>query len=295
MANKTNFILKIPLFLQLMRLHQPTGIWLLLWPCWWSITLSSASSYPDFYLLALFALGAIVMRGAGCVINDIIDREIDAKVARTKNRPLASGRLSLKEAFIFLAILLLIGLFIISQLNIFSIIAGFIFFIPVVIYPFMKRYIPWPQVVLGFTFNAGAIIGWTAVTGRIEEPAVLLYIGSLFWTIGYDTIYAHQDKKYDEQIGVKSTAVAMRDNTKIFVTLFYLLTIIFFTIAGSMVFQSHNIIFYSSMIIALAHLMWQVRTVNLDNPTDCMNKFRSNKYFGWIVFTGIIMEKMLNS
>ncbi len=285
---------KIILYLKLMRLHQPTGIWLLLWPCWWSIALTTQSHFPSLTLLGLFLLGAIVMRGAGCVINDIIDRKIDAQVVRTKNRPLASGALTLSDALILLAILCFIGLFVLVNLNIAAIIIGFLFFIPVCVYPFMKRWIAWPQIFLGLTFNAGAVVGWAAVSGwEIPLSALILYLSGIFWTLGYDTIYAHQDKKDDMRIGVKSTAVNMREKTKSYIYAFYLIEIMLLIVVGWLVFTVPPYVFYGGVGVAFGHLMWQVKSADLDNPMDCMNKFKSNVMFGWIVFFAIVGEKYI--
>lgn len=285
---------KIGLYLRLMRLHQPTGIWLLLWPCWWSIAMATEKPFPDIYLLGLFAIGAIAMRSAGCIINDIIDRDIDAKVERTKNRPLASGALSVMNAAWLAVVLITFSCVILYYLNWPARIASVLFFIPVIIYPFMKRIIPWPQVFLGLTFNAGGVVGWAAAKGAIEYPALAIYAAGFFWTLGYDTIYAHQDKKYDRKIGVKSTAISMNNNTKPFVAVFYLLMIIFLMIAGSLAFPHHNLVFYGSLILALMQLLWQIKTVNLDDPRDCMRKFKSNSFFGFIIFAGILIEKTLS-
>ncbi len=239
-------------------------------------------------LLVLFAPGAVIMRGAGCIINDIIDRKIDAQVERTRNRPLASGELGLHHAFGLLAVLLVLGLVILLQLNSTAIIYGLVFFIPVVIYPFMKRYIAWPQAFLGITFNAGAIIGWAAVAGELEPPALLLYAACFFWTLGYDTIYAHQDRKYDAEIGVKSTAVSMGRHTKKYLALFYVIMVVLLFIAGRLAYDGYNYIYISGLVLAAIHLAWQVLSVNLDKPEDCMRKFRSNGHFGWIVFIAIV-------
>lgn len=255
--------------------------------------MASQELFPDIRLLGIFAIGAIVMRSAGCVINDIIDRKIDAEVARTKGRPLASGALSLRNALWLLLMLLVAGAVILNSLNINAIAFSLMFFIPVFIYPFMKRIMAWPQIFLGITFNAGAIIGWVAVTGSISYPAIAIYVAGFFWTLGYDTIYAHQDKKDDSKIGVKSSALSMNEKTKMFVSLFYLAMVIFLMIAGRLVFNYHNVLYYFSLLIALVHLIWQVKAVDLDNPDDCMRKFRSNAKFGWIVFIGILLEKSL--
>jgi len=281
-------------YLRLMRLHQPTGIWLLLWPCWWSIALATDKPWPDVYLLGLFFIGAVVIRGAGCVINDIVDGHIDAKVERTKDRPLASGKLTRLNALWLLAILLSIGLVVVLQMKLIVLALSLLAFIPVIAYPFMKRLIAWPQLFLGATFNLGAIVGWAAATGSINVYPVILYLACFFWTLGYDTIYAHQDKKDDSKIGVKSTAVSMGNKSKIYIASFYFIMILLLMMLGSKIFVHHNLVYHSSLLLGLFHLAWQVKTVNLGKPESCMRKFRSNTVFGWIIFFGILVEKRLS-
>lgn len=291
MARVKFYLYKFILLLKLMRLHQPTGIWLLLWPCWWSIAFSSPDPWPSPFLLAAFAIGATVMRGAGCVINDMVDRKIDAQVARTKERPLASGALSMRDAWWLLLVLLALGLSVVVQLNRLAVVVGFLFCVPVVIYPFMKRYLRWPQLVLALTFNAGAIVGWAATAGTIPPEAWLLYAACFFWTLGYDTIYAHQDKRDDVRIGVKSTAVALGERTRSYVTGFYLVMVTLLSALGFAALQQGFLIYFASLGLALAVLMWQIRKVELDSPEDCLRRFRSNARFGWIIFLGIIAQR----
>ncbi len=281
---------KLALHLLLMRLHKPTGIWLLLWPCWWSIGMASTRPYPDIKYIALFAFGAIVMRGAGCVMNDIIDRDIDRNVARTKTRPLASGALSVREALWLLAVLLAFGFIILLELPPLAILLGIASLAPVAAYPYMKRIFAWPQLFLGFTFNMGALVAWSAAANSLNIAALVLYAACICWTLGYDTIYAHQDKMDDEKLGVKSTAVALKEHTRIMVSLFYLAMIILLMLAGTL--QGIGGFFYYSLIPAALHLAWQVKTVKLEDPKSCFRKFRSNGWFGWIIFAGILAEKM---
>ena len=278
-------------YLQLMRADRPIGTWLLLWPCLWSILLAShyygdVDLVPNLELLILFSVGAFVMRGAGCVVNDLWDMEADAKVERTKSRPLPSGRVSVLGALIFLAILGLIGLFILLQLNHFTQIVGAASLVLVVIYPLMKRITYWPQLILGFTFNWGALLGWAAVSETIELPALLLYAGGIFWTLGYDTIYAHQDKEDDEAIGVKSTALRFGNQSRIWIGGFYTLTAILFLCAGWK--ADLGPIFYLAMIIAISHLAYQVKTLNIDDREACLKLFKSNHHFGVLVFLSIL-------
>jgi len=265
-------------YLRLMRLHQPVGIWLLLWPCCWSIALA-ANGTPPLSLLALFALGAVTMRSAGCIINDMADREFDRQVERTQNRPLASGELSMRQAGILLAILLLIAAALAFMVGPAAILWGALSLIPVAIYPFMKRISWWPQLFLGLTFNWGALMGWAAVRGGIEWPAILLYTGGIFWTLGYDTIYAHQDKADDARIGVKSTALRLGLRTKPAVALFYAAALFFWAIAGA------NL---PLLLPVAAHSLWQVYSVDLDTPSSCRRAFKSNAWLGALVFLSFL-------
>ncbi len=279
---------KVHALLRLMRLHQPTGFWLLLWPCLWGIALASPG-VPDPLLLLLFTLGALVMRSAGCVINDLVDRNIDGHVERTKTRPLVTGEVSAREAMQLLGLLLLIGTVIVLNLNKTTILLGLAAMLPVCLYPFMKRITHWPQLFLGLVFNWGALMGWTAVTGHVGLAAIALYIAGISWTLGYDTIYAHQDKRDDARIGVKSTALALKTNTKLWLERFYKTTAACLLLASAL--TKISMYFYSIWILAAYHLYWQVQKVDLDNPADCMAKFRSNALFGAIVFVAIVIGK----
>ncbi len=275
-----------------MRLHQPTGIFLLLWPCWWAIGFATSKNF-DLYVLALyfvFGLGSIIMRSAGCVINDIIDRDIDAKVERTKNRPLASGELKLHHALILLAILSAVGLSLLLTLNPLTIMIGCASMILVIAYPFMKRFTYWPQLFLALTFNIGAIMGWTAWHEEISTSAVMLYIAGIFWTLGYDTIYAHQDKADDEKAGVKSTALRFGKDTKTYVSIFYMLVIFFLYTVGR--YQNMGNFYYLMLMFGMFLLFRQVTNLNIDNAEDCMKKFKSNRLFGAIIFAGIVFENL---
>ena len=274
-------------YLRLMRLHQPTGIWLLLWPCWWGIALA-LQGLPPLRLLLLFALGAVLMRGAGCIVNDIADREFDSQVERTKNRPLASGELSLKAAIILLMLLLVAAACVAFALG-WSVVLWAILSLPLVItYPFMKRISWWPQLFLGLTFNWGALMGWVAVRGAIEWPAVMLYIGSIFWTLGYDTIYAHQDKRDDALIDVKSSALRLGDKTKTAVGGFYLLAVIGWVLAGWLAGRGMGL--FIVLLLAQLQLGWQNCNVDLDDPDSCRRMFKSNTWLGALVFAGFLIS-----
>jgi 4-hydroxybenzoate polyprenyltransferase len=271
--------------LRLVRADRPIGTWLLALPCWWSISLASPT-WPDLRLFILFAIGALVMRGAGCTINDIIDRKLDACVARTSSRPIASGEISVLKAIIFLGFLLGFGLIVLLQFNAFAITLGITSLILVILYPFMKRLTYWPQLFLGFTFNWGALLGWAAVTGTIATPAIILYFAGVFWTLGYDTIYAHQDKKDDILIGVKSTALKLGDTTTMWLFGFYTTTVILLLLAG--VLANLYWPFYLGLFLGSLQLVWQIKSINITDPKNCLSRFKSNRNFGLIIMAGII-------
>jgi len=272
-------------YARLARLDRPIGTWLLLFPGWWGITLAGPR-WPDPMLLALFALGAVAMRGAGCTLNDIADRHYDGQVARTRLRPIPSGRVSVMQAAIFMAAQLAIGAAILLSLNRMSILLGLAVLGLIATYPYMKRITYWPQLFLGLNFNWGALLGWTAVTGSLSWPPVLLYLGGIFWTLGYDTIYAHQDKEDDARIGVKSSALALGERTRPFLILFYSAASALWIAAG--ITAGLSAIFLLGLALAVLQLGWQAVRVDIDDPIDCLKKFRSNRLVGWLVFAGII-------
>jgi 4-hydroxybenzoate polyprenyltransferase len=275
-------------FAVLARWDRPIGTWLLLWPCWWGLAL--APGWPDLRLLALFGLGAIAMRGAGCVVNDLADRDLDAKVERTRHRPLASGRLSVAQALTFLVLQLLVGLAILLSFNHFTVLLGLASIPLVIVYPFMKRITWWPQAVLGLTFNWGALVGWSAVTAGLAAPALVLYAAGFFWTLGYDTIYAHQDKVDDALIGVKSSARRLGARTVPWLWLFYGTALALIGAAGWLVAMGPG--FYLMLVLAGGHLAWQVRTIDLDDPMSCLRRFRSNRELGLLVFAALLAGKV---
>ena len=269
-------------YMRLARMDRPIGTWLLLIPCLWGVALAF-DSWPDVILIVLFAVGAMAMRGAGCTINDIVDRDIDAKVARTATRPIPSGEITVKQAYVFLIVQLLIGLAVLAQLNTFAALLavssiGLVFF-----YPFAKRFTNWPQLVLGLAINWGALVGWAAVTGNLDWPAVALYVGGVFWTLGYDTIYAYQDKEDDKKIGVKSLTFVLGDKPKAWLLSFYAVTAAMVLLSGYL--ADVHVWFFAGAAFCAIHLIWQVHTVDLTEPAQCSAKFLSNRDFGLALFT----------
>ncbi|MEQ8951317.1 4-hydroxybenzoate octaprenyltransferase [Parvibaculum sp.] len=272
-------------YARLARLDRPIGWWLLLLPCWWSVALAS-EGWPSLILLALFLIGAVAMRGAGCTWNDIVDRDIDAAVARTRLRPIPSGAVSVKAAWAFLLAQCLVGLAVLLTFNSFAIALGFSSLLLVAIYPFMKRITHWPQFVLGLAFNWGALMGWAAVEGSLSAAPVLLYLGAVAWTVGYDTIYAHQDKEDDALIGVKSTALKFGAATKNWLWFFY--GVMMVALVGAGAAAGVGFFFYPVAALAGALLVWQIVTLDIDDPARCLRLFRSNRDFGLIVFAAIV-------
>ncbi len=274
-------------YLQLMRLDRPIGTWLLYWPCVFGLFLGAAADerrfveWRDLYYVLLFGVGALVMRGAGCTFNDIVDRDIDAQVARTRGRPIPSGAVSTRQAAMLLVVLCLIGLGILLQLNWFAVGLGAASLLLVAGYPFMKRITWWPQAWLGLTFNWGALLGFAAQTGRLDTGDALLYAGLFFWTLGYDTIYAHQDKEDDELIGVKSTARLLGNDSRKWILRFYAVA---FTLVLAAGFTEHaGWPFAFVMLAAGAHMLWQVRRLDIASPGNCLALFRANRETGALI------------
>ncbi len=273
-------------YLRLMRLDRPIGTWLLLLPCWWSAALASFGA-PSIPMMALFMTGAVVMRGAGCTYNDIVDRDIDARVARTATRPLPSGQISVRAAWLFLIAQLAVGLAVLLQFTPFTILVGAAALLLVAAYPFMKRFTYWPQAWLGLTFNWGALVGWAAVTDHIEAPAIWLYVGGIFWTLGYDTIYAHQDREDDALVGVKSSALALGSYTKPALIVFYLIAMACF--ATAILSPLASMWTWVLLTVAGLHLAWQIVTLEIDDPANCLRRFRANRDFGLLMLAAILM------
>lgn len=278
-------------YLRLARIDRPIGWWLLLLPCWWSTAvaaLAQRSSWPDIKLIVLFLIGAIVMRGAGSTWNDILDRKIDAQVERTRNRPLPSGQVSAKAAFAFAVFLSFIGLAVLLQMNRFAILTGVASLLIVAIYPLAKRVISMPQFVLGLAFSWGALMGWAAVFGSLDWRPIVLYAGTICWVIGYDTIYAHQDRRDDAIIGVKSSARLFGEKTKPALTVLYSATIVLIGIAT--VFSGGGIISLIGLAAFAAHLSWQLITLDANNPAYCLKLFRANRDAGLLLFAGLALD-----
>ncbi len=277
-------------YARMARFDRPIGTWLLLFPCWWSIALATPG-WPSLWLIALFGMGALIMRGAGCTFNDITDRNFDGMIARTADRPIPSGDVSVLQAVVYMLALGLIGLAILLQFNSFAVGVGAASLVLVVIYPFMKRITYWPQFVLGLTFNWGALLGWAAVRGDLQTPALILYVAGIFWTLGYDTIYAHQDKEDDLLVGVKSSALKLGDNTRPWLYVFYGLAITLVGVAGWQVGLTWP--FYLGLALAGVQSFWQAWDIDIDNPHDCLAKFKSNRLFSWLILGGIIAGQLV--
>ena len=285
-------------FIRLLRLDRPIGTWLLAWPGLWGLAFAYHSKlgiptptndqWSAPVLFGLFLLGAFLTRSAGCVFNDIADRKIDAQVARTKERPIASGALSVKTAFLILAVLLGGAALILFQLNWLTIYLGLFILVPILIYPFMKRFTYYPQAMLALCFSWGALMGWTAVKNQIEPAGLLVTLAAFAWTMGFDTIYAHQDKQDDAIIGMKSTALKFGDATKAWLIFFYTITLVSLLVAGALV--GAKVIFFTSLAMASLHASWQISTLNINNPTNCLTRFRANGLFGLIIAVGICLD-----
>jgi 4-hydroxybenzoate polyprenyltransferase len=277
-------------YLRLARLDRPIGSWLLLMPCWWSVGLAAvhARESVNLWHLVLFLIGAFAMRGAGCTWNDIVDRDLDGRVERTRSRPIPSGQVTVAAAAGFLALQALVGLAVLQQFNRFTIYVGLASLAVVAVYPFMKRITYWPQIVLGLAFSWGALMGWPATFARLDPPALLLYAGAISWVIGYDTIYAHQDREDDALIGIKSTALLFRERTKPMLALFYVLAVVLIAFAGFS--AGAGMIFALGLLAFALHLAWQIARLDVDDPVNCLAVFKSNRDAGLILFAGLALD-----
>ncbi|KAB2682197.1 MULTISPECIES: 4-hydroxybenzoate octaprenyltransferase [Brucella/Ochrobactrum group] len=287
-------------YAQLARWDRPIGWQLLLWPCWWSAALVAGAGakpgdgawavLPSFWHLFLFLIGAIAMRGSGCTYNDLVDQDIDDKVDRTRSRPLPSGQVTRGQAKLFLVLQALVGLVVVLQFNWFSIGLGIFSLLIVAAYPFMKRITDWPQFVLGLAFSWGALMGWGAVEGSLSLAPVLLYIGAILWTIGYDTIYAHQDKEDDALVGVRSTARLFGKHTKTALMILYGGAIGFFAAAFAVAEVPMPAL--AGLLAAGVHLYRQIIVLDIDNPDQCLKLFKSNNIVGWLIFLGLVFGSL---
>ena len=285
---------QINLFIELTRLKKPIGFMLLFWPCTWGLTLAydfSNNLNNYFFYLTLFFLGSVLMRSAGCIMNDILDRDFDKKVSRTKNRPIASGEISVKLGLLYVIFLCFLGLLVLLNFNNLTIILALGSMPLAFSYPLMKRYIYWPQLFLGITFNYGLILGWACMKGQVDLVAIIFYFGAIFWTLGFDTIYGYQDIKDDEIIGVKSTSIKFKNNPKKFLVLCYLIFMI--SLIGIGVLMKFNSLFYFFLTMPILHLFfYQIYNFDSRNPKNCLNIFKSNNLLGLIVLFNILVGKV---
>ena len=285
---------KLNLFIELTRLKKPIGYMLLFWPCLWGLTIAYdfSGELLNFYKYIIFFLaGAILMRSAGCIINDISDRNFDKKIERTKFRPIASGKISIKLALFYASTLCLLALLILNNFNFFTIVLA-IRSIPLAFtYPLIKRFTHWPQLYLGITFNYGIILGWTSINPEIDIKPLIFYFGAIFWTLGYDTMYGFQDIKDDEIIGVKSTSILFKNNSKMFLNIVFFLFVVFYLTMGFL--MKFNLAFFILSIIPISHLfLYQIKKFDPLNPDICLSTFKSNNLFGLIIFANLLIGKI---
>ena len=291
---KLNLMKNLKLFIELTRLDKPIGYMLLFWPCVWGLTLvydfnSEINTY--FKYLIFFLLGSILMRSAGCIVNDIADKKFDQKVERTKNRPIASEKISIKLALLYALVLCFCAFLILINFNLFTIVLALASMPFAFSYPLMKRFTYWPQLFLGITFNYGLVLAWISINNSISLTPILFYIGAIFWTLGYDTIYGYQDIKDDEIIGIKSTSIKFKNNPKTFLTLCYSFLLISLILIGAL--MSFSNIFYLFLIIPFCHLFfYQINFLNINKPEDCLKIFKSNNVLGLIVCINILVGKL---
>tara|TARA_Y100000741_G_scaffold364202_1_gene354440 strand:- start:1210 stop:2073 length:864 start_codon:yes stop_codon:yes gene_type:complete len=282
------------LFFELTRLKKPIGFMLLFWPCAWGLTLaydfsSGLSNY--FFYLILFFFGSVLMRSAGCIVNDILDKEFDAKVFRTKDRPVASGKISISLAIFYSVLLCLLALLVLLNFNYFTIILALGSMPLAFTYPLMKRFTYWPQLFLGVTFNYGLILGWTSIKGQIDLIAIIFYIGAIFWTLGYDTIYGYQDIKDDEIIGLKSTSIKFKKEPYTFLFSCYSIFLLSLIMSGYFMKLNEISLFIFGLLL-IQMFYFQLKKLNINNPSSCLKIFKSNNYLGLIIFFGLLIGKI---
>ena len=284
---------QLNLFIELTRLRRPIGFMLLFWPCAWGLTLAydfTLNNNKYFFYLILFFLGSVLMRSAGCIINDITDKEYDKKVERTKNRPIASGSVSVKLGIIYSIILCIFAFIVLINFNLLTILLALGSMPLAFSYPLMKRYTYWPQLFLGITFNYGLILGWVSISNNLGIAPIIFYTGAIFWTLGYDTVYGYQDIKDDEIIGVKSTSIKFKKNPKKFLNLSYMIFVTCFLLTG--IIMNYNLIFFIFAIIPLGHMfIYQIKNLDISKPNICLKIFKSNNLFGAIILTNILVGK----
>ena len=285
----------IKLFIELTRLNRPIGYMLLFWPCLWGLTIAYNfdSELGKFYFYSLlFLLGSMLMRSAGCIVNDIVDKNFDKKVERTKNRPIASGKVSVKSAIIYSFVLCGLAFLVLINFNKFTILMALLSMPLAFTYPLMKRFTYWPQLFLGITFNYGILLAWISINNSINLVPIIFYFGAIFWTLGYDTIYGYQDIKDDEIIGVKSTSIKFKNSPKKFISLCYIFFFLSLLLVGYL--MNFKILFFISLIITFFHLgFYQIKNLEVSNPNMCLIKFKSNNLLGLIVFINILIGKII--
>ena len=285
---------ELNLFIELTRLKKPIGFMLLFWPCAWGLTLAYdfSNNLNDYFLyLSLFFLGSVLMRSAGCIVNDISDKELDKKVKRTRNRPITSNKVSVRLAIFYTILLCSLAFLVLINFNELTIILALASMPLAFTYPLMKRFTYWPQLFLGITFNYGLILGWTSVTSEVSIAPIILYLGAIFWTLGYDTIYGFQDIKDDEIIGVKSTSIKFKNNPKKFLLICYSILILSILITGLL--MNFNLLFFISLIMPILYLfLYQIQKFNSEDKENCLRIFRSNNLFGVLVLINIFIGKI---
>ena len=286
---------QLNLFVELTRLKKPIGYMLLFWPCAWGLTIAydfSLNKYDYFFYLLLFFLGSVLMRSAGCIVNDILDRKFDKRVLRTKDRPIASGRISVELAIFYSGFLCIMAFFVLINFNLFTIIIALASMPLAFTYPLMKRFTYWPQLFLGITFNYGLILGWTSINAEINLIPIIFYFGAIFWTLGYDTIYGFQDIKDDEIIGIKSTSIKFKSNPIIFLYLCYTIFLSSLILVGFL--EEFSKLYFVSLIMIFLHMYYfQLKKFRQNSPSTCLEIFKSNNFLGILVFLILIIGKLL--
>ena len=287
---------QLNLFIELIRLKKPIGFMLLFWPCAWGLTLAYdfGGSFDKYiFYLVLFFLGSVLMRSAGCIINDIFDRDIDKKVTRTKERPIASGQISVKIGLFYSASLCLLALMVLLNFNKLTILVALGSMPLAFLYPLIKRYTYWPQLFLGFTFNYGLILGWICIRNNLDVTPIVFYLGAIFWTLGFDTIYGFQDMKDDEIIGIKSTSIKFKNNPKNFLSLCYLIFISSLITVG--ILMKFNLVYFLFLLFPIIHLLfYQIYNLKTESEKSCLNIFKSNNFLGLIIFINLLIGKLIN-